>query len=521
MFVIEDFGMVKTEPVNENIIEVDKGDFLQQKRDVGKEVPYPLRDAIVDMEDDDSPPVISQEMNEVMGKQKIYPLRMKIAEMLGGDFERRERDLEKELADRYPLRTPITEIKDSAIVLQKHILAKDIVDTGYGDFDKSKIEKSKVYTLPLNIKITDSKQNDVLSLTKKESYRNERNSVDKEDIDWFNYISIMEKIPSSDYHDFFTKWPSYLNLFTNNTRLIFSQSFTKLPLKESISKIGLISSFLKLFWPFQLHTACMNQKLALLGMTGRTSKFNQKTTFFKTLELIQTVSIPFEENSIVYSFDHPDLVEGMNRSGLLENSKEFVDNKRHLFTAEEIPDIVNSVDAAFELINSTSPILYKAIHQLVGCIAFYKAEKPGHLGGTVSSAIGVIWLDPSVSVDWCVPFYAEQIVHEFIHTSLFYAELVYGTYTYHTKLSEAKVISSIRRQLRDYDKSFHAAYVASGLVNFHTRAGFLNRAVQLAAPLSASVRDLVRVNIKTQILNPSGTAMLQSMVDFLTAARLM
>lgn len=88
-------------------------------------------------------------------------------------------------------------------------------------------------------------------------------------------------------------------------------------------------------------------------------------------------------------------------------------------------------------------------------------------------------------------------------------------------LSEVKVISTIRGQMRDYDKSFHAAYVASGIVNFHTRAGYLKRAVKIATPLPPSVVDLVIAQEKSGILNPSGAAMLQSLVDFLTAVRLM
>lgn len=47
----------------------------------------------------------------------------------------------------------------------------------------------------------------------------------------------------------------------------------------------------------------------------------------------------------------------------------------------------------------------------------------------LSSAVGLIWLDPSKGGDWSVPFLAEQIVHEYIHTTLFIAEMVPGMYS--------------------------------------------------------------------------------------------
>jgi hypothetical protein len=114
------------------------------------------------------------------------------------------------------------------------------------------------------------------------------------------------------------------------------------------------------------------------------------------------------------------------------------------------------------LINDTMPELYKVIHQIVSCIAFYKAEHPGFAGGSISSALGLIWQDPNSYKEQTVAHYAEQIVHEFIHTSLFLADLVHGTFTDYRLLSMAKVYSPIRHELRDFDKTFHASYVSTG-----------------------------------------------------------
>ena len=129
-------------------------------------------------------------------------------------------------------------------------------------------------------------------------------------------------------------------------------------------------------------------------------------------------------------------------------------------------------------------------------------------------------MDPSTGEEWTAPFFAEMIVHEFIHTHLFNAELVHGTYSDNNLLSKAKVTSAIRGQLRDYDKSLHAAYIAAGLATFHSKAGYLERAEQLTSTLRSSVDDLKKANLKTGVLDESGTAMLNFLVDCIDLTRM-
>lgn len=169
-------------------------------------------------------------------------------------------------------------------------------------------------------------------------------SLNQNDKSWFSFCSSLNKVPSPILDTYFKEWNSFLHLFSNDSRAFFSKAYKGLPVDKSISKIGLTNIFQTLFWPYRLDIGLMNQKLALFGMTGKIVKTNQKTEFYRALESIQTIQIPVEESRVVYSFNHPDLVEGMNRSGLLENSEEYVNTKKHLFKANEIHDITKTVD---------------------------------------------------------------------------------------------------------------------------------------------------------------------------------
>ena len=214
----------------------------------------------------------------------------------------------------------------------------------------------------------------------------------------------------------------------------------------------------------------------------------------------------------MYSFSDLDLVSDINRTRLLKWEKDFVDAGKHEFSPEEIATITNKTNEAFVLIKDTFPELHESIVQTIGCIAFYKSENPNYVSGSISSRIGLIWLDPSSPIE-SVPFYAEYIVHEYIHNMLFAAELVHGTYSNYNLIPKSKVKSSIRRKLRPFEKSFHAAYVSTGLVLFHARAGYLNRAIQLSETLKSSVDALVEMDNRVGVLDTSGRAMLQAMDD--------
>ena len=275
------------------------------------------------------------------------------------------------------------------------------------------------------------------------------------------------------------------------------------------------------FWCFNYSINKEHQRHAIQALGGDWNTKEVKKQFYDKLKLIQGLNIPVHEHKIVLSFEDSDVVEAMYKAGLLVNPKEFILNKSHLFSKREQQAISKRTTQALKFIRQADSFLFESMLQVVACIGYYKAAEKGHLGGTVSSAVGLIWLDPSKGGDWSIPFLAEQIVHEYIHTTLFIAEMVRGTYTDTSLVPESLVVSAIRRQKRGYDKSFHAAYVASGLVAFHANTGSIGRASELAKYLNQSVLDLEKVQRETGVLDENGAGMLLHLKTFLHKAKIM
>ena len=283
---------------------------------------------------------------------------------------------------------------------------------------------------------------------------------------------------------------------------------------------GFTGTLFRQFWCFNHSINKDHQRLAIRALGGYANTSEVKTHFYDKIKMIQGLNIPVDENRILLSFENSDVVESMNKAGLLVNPKDFTLNGSHIFSKNERQEIRKKTSQALEFIRQADSVLYNSLLQVVACIGYYKAAEKGHLGGTVSSAIGLIWLDPSKGGDWSISFLAEQIVHEYIHTTLFIAEMVRGTYTDNSRLSEALAVSAIRRQKRNYDKSFHSAYVATGLASFHTKTGGLRRASELAMYLKQSVNDLEKVQSETGILDENGAGMLLHLKTFLQKANL-
>ena len=285
--------------------------------------------------------------------------------------------------------------------------------------------------------------------------------------------------------------------------------------------LGFTKTLFRRFWCFNYTINKDNQARAILSLGGNANTNEVKTHFYDKLKLIQGLNIPVHENRIVLSFEDSDVVESMYKAGLLVNPKRFILNGDHIFSKSEQQKITEKTAQALNFIRNADSVLYESMLQVVACIGYYKAAEKGHLGGTVSSAVGLIWLDPSKGGDWSTPFLAEQIVHEYIHTTLFIAEMVRGMYTDVSLVPKSMVVSAIRRQKRGYDKSFHAAYVATGLVAFHANTGSIERSAELAKYLNQSVQDLEKVQLETGILDETGTGMLLHLKTFLYKAKLM
>jgi len=208
-------------------------------------------------------------------------------------------------------------------------------------------------------------------------------------------------------------------------------------------------------------------------------------------------------------FDDPATLDTVISTGFIRYSKQFLADGRHLFSIGERAKVEVLVVEALKLINRTDPRLYECIRSAVGSIVMLKSEEREYLAGSTRGLIGLIWLDPSVGGEWSVVSTAEQIVHEFIHIALSTAELLHGMYRELNLASSILVKSAIRKQLRGYDRGIHAAYVATGLVIFHSKAGYRWRALELMQNLPDAIADLEKMQVRTGILTPSGQTMLE------------
>ncbi|KAL4238536.1 hypothetical protein ACF0H5_003243 [Mactra antiquata] len=389
-------------------------------------------------------------------------------------------------------------------------LSRKIADTI--KFEESKINKRSVK----NIQSSQEVLLDALSNCGSNSSIQEMQS-------WFSLANSLRLLSPADEMDFFRDWNNFIRPFSKDTlmRDDFTQSFKRLQAKDVVTGLSKSKAFQKLFWPFVYDIAFMNQKLAVIGLTGNVVPSRaQKSVFYSAVEKIQDIRVPVIERQVVYSFDNKNLVNDFIHYDNDSDNMAVNNTEKFTFDLTERKEIIRKTDAAMELIKQTMPEVYRGINQLIGCFAFYKAEDRAHISGSMNAAIGIIWFDPSATEEWTIPFYAEQIVHEYIHTSLYMAEMVHGMFSDHTKLSQSKVMSSIRLEKRDYDKSFHACYVSTGLVAFHAQAGFWTRAQSLAETIDTTMNELIAINQADKLLSHAGEATLNSMKDFLTVIRL-
>lgn len=133
------------------------------------------------------------------------------------------------------------------------------------------------------------------------------------------------------------------------------------------------------------------------------------------------------------------------------------------------------------------------------------------LGGSNSKSIGLMWLSPSPT--WKAVDFAENILHESVHSALFLNHMVYGVFR--LPLTEFKppsgyAISAIRRTSRRYDLAFHSSLVAYVLSKFYGKCNQPNVAAMYFPALARSITELVE---KKHNLTDYGKEILRELHD--------
>jgi len=226
--------------------------------------------------------------------------------------------------------------------------------------------------------------------------------------------------------------------------------------------------------PFNWQANLANQVTAIAAITGCVPETGLlKETYISALNAVQNTSLVCQAQLAV-SFDNPQLLDELCREGLIAFSPQ------HLFAPSEQPYIASRIGDALSLIKAVDEDLHDAIHDMISTIACVRREGSS---GTVSSMIGLIWLNPDAS--WTVLDFAENIVHEFIHNTIFLADLVQKIFvTPHWYApQEALVVSAIKQYPRGVNIAFHSLFVAIGLAIFMNKARQSARALELTSGL--------------------------------------
>ena len=178
------------------------------------------------------------------------------------------------------------------------------------------------------------------------------------------------------------------------------------------------------------------------------------------------------------------------------------------YDISEISDITNKTTTALQLIKKIYPELYSAMITIVGKLIY--AKKPGFGGGTNSSIIGVIWLNPSSL--WTEIDYAERIFHEYVHMCLFLDEMVNTIFTYDVNImakDDALITSAILKRERGYDKSFHSAFVAVAIAHFYWKLGMPSKANSFLS--SSTLKTIQELKTKQRLLTDHGNYILNEL----------
>jgi HEXXH motif-containing protein len=241
--------------------------------------------------------------------------------------------------------------------------------------------------------------------------------------------------------------------------------------------------------------------LDFLGRVGDTP--NIGSSYFAGLNAIQRYKIPprRESDEWFFLFDLSDsdtqrLVERFHESGDVSPGDEIL--------AQEGKRIIANLKAGLNVLKEYNQEAAQIAKLLVAGFVF--AQKAGFAGGSVSSQLGIVWINPPAS--WTESDYAETLLHESTHQAQFLDQMVRGWYivdAFRMAQPDAQVISPIRRVKRPFSLSFEAACVAVTLLDFHEQLYGSDRADDLCQSL---VRTLVELSDRSQFLTEHGQQLL-------------
>lgn len=210
-----------------------------------------------------------------------------------------------------------------------------------------------------------------------------------------------------------------------------------------------------------------------------------KRRFISAINVAQGTNLSCDTD-IRLEFDDDRLTAFLVENGVF-STREVAGGAHHIPKHEQL-HAATRFAAAMRLIARADKNLATLIENLIGSVAAYRIRSRD--GGSVSSAIGLIWLSPKQS--WTVEYWAEMIVHEFVHNSVFLEDMIRGILPEPAFLNDALCLSAIRKQRRPFDKAFHSACVAAAIMYLYYRLSDEPRALSYVSATRDTIDDCLR-----------------------------
>lgn len=252
-----------------------------------------------------------------------------------------------------------------------------------------------------------------------------------------------------------------------------------------------------------------------LGVSDNPSR-TLNSRFIEALNVAQSSPIRSADGEMGLDFNNPELEDFFLRKKIF-NLNDLHDG-RHLYDVVEQQRIRDRFASALNLISDTAVELRCMIEELIGSVACFKIDDRD--GGTVSCCIGLIWLSPRE--EWDVEYFAEMLVHEFVHNSVFLEDMTRCIMPNLNLLEreDAHVTSVIRKTRRAFDKAFHSACVAAGLMYFYGLRGKRSTVDSYRESMRLTIKEIMHCDrhfraLGDQILSDNGSEIVKEL-DYFT-----
>ncbi len=174
----------------------------------------------------------------------------------------------------------------------------------------------------------------------------------------------------------------------------------------------------------------------------------------------------------------------------------------------EADGITRRVREAEGLLGAYSVSAAAVLRLLIGSILFARLGVDDVLGSSHGNLLGTIWINPQD--EWEAADYAEMILHEGVHQSLFLDEMVNTLFVRTPREMEDEgslVLSPSLGRPRAYDLAFHSSVVVTALADFYSALS-LPRPPRVEANLGRLPVSIAGLRRRDDLLTDHGKGLL-------------